>query len=84
MIDPPSGWMYGFPKVIPEGAKIAEFLRDNGYPKGDIDFAVRWIRMWYSDGDEQVGPQGTQVAATTQPHSEGPTDAEVRATSDTE
>jgi len=38
MIDPPSGWKYGFPKPIPNDVKdIYKWLVDNGYPKNIID-----------------------------------------------
>ena len=38
MIDPPSGWKYGFPKVLPEGVKsISKWLVENGYPQIEID-----------------------------------------------
>ena len=43
MIDPPSGWMYGFPKEIPQevlkcGFKdVLEWLVSNGYPKEKIE-----------------------------------------------
>ena len=40
MIDPPSGWRYGFPKEMPEDLKpedINEWLVLNGYPKEMID-----------------------------------------------
>ena len=39
IIDPPSGWMYGFPKVLPEEAKdrTLEWLVENGYPQSEID-----------------------------------------------
>jgi len=34
MIDPPSGWLYGFPKEIPEDIdNTTEWLIDNGYPE---------------------------------------------------
>ena len=39
MIDPPSGWIYGFPKEIPESVesdKINEWLVNNGYPQDII------------------------------------------------
>ena len=29
MIDPPSGWKYGFPKHLPEGKDYKELLREN-------------------------------------------------------
>lgn len=38
MIDPPSGWKYGFPKVLPDDIiNITEWLIENGYPKKEID-----------------------------------------------
>jgi len=39
MIDPPSGWRYGFPKVIPKDQmhRTLEWLVENGYPKEEID-----------------------------------------------
>lgn len=37
-IDPPQGWIYGFPKAIPEEVvDIKEWLINNGYPKQLID-----------------------------------------------
>ena len=55
MIDPPSGWLYGFPKVIPqeEGLDINTWLVANGYPQAEIDkfkadeFPCRmWMEPW--------------------------------------
>jgi hypothetical protein len=41
MIDPPSGWRFGFPKEIPkkviEEEDILNWLVDNGYPQSEID-----------------------------------------------
>lgn len=38
MIDPPSGWLYGFPKPIPDDVKdVKEWLIQQGYPKKLID-----------------------------------------------
>jgi len=38
MIDPPSGWAFGFPKEIPEGiTDVKGWLIKNGYPKEKID-----------------------------------------------
>lgn len=41
MIDPPQGWLFGFPKEISEyvllNGKIKEWLVKNGYPKELID-----------------------------------------------
>ena len=53
MIDPPSGWRYGFPKEMPEGDfDIEKWLVDNGYPKSEIDSFMDIpfpIRVWYAD-----------------------------------
>lgn len=40
MIDPPSGWKYGFPKVFPYDVKpedTLDWLVKNGYPQKEID-----------------------------------------------
>jgi hypothetical protein len=38
MIDPPSGWKYGFPKAIPEDVEnTRDWLIQNGYPQAEID-----------------------------------------------
>lgn len=39
MIDPPSGWKYGFPKELTvDGTQtVVEWLVDNGYPKHEIE-----------------------------------------------
>ena len=37
IIDPPSGWKYGFPKPIPDEVKdIKKWLVENGYPQEEI------------------------------------------------
>ena len=38
--DPPDGWKYGFPKVVPDEARgkgFNQWLIDNGYPKSLIE-----------------------------------------------
>lgn len=39
MIDPPSGWRYGFPKPLPEEVKddVLSWLIGEGYPQSEID-----------------------------------------------
>lgn len=38
MIDPPSGWKYGFPKELPKGTvDVLAWLVENGYPQKEID-----------------------------------------------
>ena len=39
IIDPPSGWKYGFPKPIPEDRieDVLVWLVEQGYPQSEID-----------------------------------------------
>jgi len=53
LIDPPSGWMYGFPKEFYPGnwgEDMIKFCVANGYPQKEIDklgdaFYVRMIEL---------------------------------------
>jgi hypothetical protein len=50
MIDPPSGWRYGFPKVLPEDVTdTIKWLLENGYPQHEIDACGDhfYCRHWY-------------------------------------
>lgn len=60
VIDPPSGWMYGFPKVLPSNIAVGDFLLISGYPKKDIPFALKHMRYWEvheDDIEEQLGKE---------------------------
>ena len=48
MIDPPSGWRYGFPKILDlnENETIRDWLVRKGYPEQDLDFAMKHLRSW--------------------------------------
>jgi len=49
MIDPPSGWRYGFPKPLPEGIEnVNKWLVENGYPQQEIDALGEYFycRYW--------------------------------------
>lgn len=46
MIDPPEGWRYGFPKPIPDGVDLAEWLYGEGYPWDLIPLAIQYSRYW--------------------------------------
>ena len=50
MIDPPSGWQYGFPKVLTaeEGEAIKKWLINNGYPASEIEAYGNYFycRFW--------------------------------------
>ena len=41
MIDPPSGWLFGFPKEIPQevydNPPWTEWLIENGYPRKELE-----------------------------------------------
>jgi hypothetical protein len=56
VIDPPSGWRYGFPKVIPDPKPedMTEWLVENGYPRAEIDKMGEhfYCRYWETDEDE--------------------------------
>lgn len=54
MIDPPSGWKYGFPALYDESkhGSIKEFLISKGYPLKDIEFALSYIRCWGFESEE--------------------------------
>lgn len=54
IVDPPSGWMYGFPKQyfknkIDNETEVKNWLIENGYPKSEIDSLGKsfHIRCWY-------------------------------------
>jgi len=49
MIDPPSGWRYGFPKVLPDDVEnVLEWLVSEGYPQFEIDACGKhfYCRYW--------------------------------------
>lgn len=50
IVDPPSGWMYGFP--APLEANYEQQLRDAGYPEKDIPFALQHSRYWDAEDQE--------------------------------
>ena len=58
MIDPPGGWLYGFPKELPEEVQdldINTWLLEQGYPANEIARFTHNVpdapfpcRMWYT------------------------------------
>jgi len=48
MIDPPSGWLYGFPRKYNEekDGPLDEFLIHHGYPEQEVEFALKHLRSW--------------------------------------
>ena len=49
MVDPPSGYLFGFPKELPEGGDLEELLRESGYPEQHIEFAMKYTRQWWEE-----------------------------------
>ena len=52
MIDPPSGWKYGFPKELPtDVVNVNEWLVENGYPQKEIDACgdYFYVRKWQEE-----------------------------------
>lgn len=57
-IDPPQGWKYGFPKVIPNDVEdVKDWLIKNGYPKTLIeDYGdIFYTRHWQEEVDDSSG-----------------------------
>ena len=58
MIDPPSGWKYGFPKVLPDDVTdTLTWLVENGYPQTEIDaFGGQFVcRHWMEENEGDTG-----------------------------
>lgn len=51
-VDPPSGWMYGFPKIWDQEKcpTIHEWLRAEGYP--NPDYSV-YVRTWPVEEEDE-------------------------------
>lgn len=47
LIDPPSGWRYGFPKKYEPlpNENMRQFLLRNKYPEQEVDFAMQYMRV---------------------------------------
>lgn len=55
MIDPPSGWKYGFPKHLPDDiVNVLAWLVSEGYPQSEIDSFGSYFccRHWEEKTDE--------------------------------
>ena len=53
-VDPPSGWKYGFPKVLEETDNYKELLELSGYPSEDIEFALDNSRYWGVEAEKET------------------------------
>ena len=59
MVDPASGWRYGFPKAVPDGITdegIYAWLIDQGVTEED----AKHIRFFYQEEDEDNGTDETR------------------------
>jgi len=61
MIDPPSGWMYGFPKAMPKKFDTFEeqsaWLVSEGYPQKLIDeFGDHFYCRYWETDDHELPP----------------------------
>ena len=65
IIDPPSGWKYGFPKPIPEDRKsdVLVWLVEQGYPQSEIDDLGDYFpcRYWKEKEPKQEASKVTRV-----------------------
>jgi len=58
MIDPPSGWKYGFPMPLPDPRPedTIAWLIEQGYPQKEIDSYGQYFysRYWETEIEDQV------------------------------
>ena len=50
VVDPPEGWMYGFPAVLQDNYE--QQLRDAGYPEKDIPLALKYSRYLFNKKED--------------------------------
>ena len=62
MVDPPSGWLYGFPKPYPGGALVSykdkvKWFLENDYPQELIDEGMlQYCRFEEMELDDPIEP----------------------------
>lgn len=73
LIDPPSGWRYGFPKLIPksERHRTLAWLVENGYPQSEIDSFGDFFYCRYLEVDNEEIVQGHYKAVENTPAKSG-------------
>ncbi len=57
--DPPSGWMYGFPRPYIQlpGETLEQTLFRDGYPQKEIDNGgAKYCRFWTRSAEEEEPP----------------------------
>jgi hypothetical protein len=57
MVDPPSGWKYGFPMPVPDPRPevLTEWLLEQGYPQKEIDACGEYFycRYWEQEIEDE-------------------------------
>lgn len=53
-VDPPFGWLYGFPKLWDGEGDMTEWLRKEGYPNPED---AAYVRCWYPSDDDVCAVQ---------------------------
>lgn len=56
IIDPPEGWRYGFPKLIPEDRKkdVNTWLLEQGYPKDVmVSYGEHFYHRYWEEDEQQ-------------------------------
>jgi len=54
VIDPPSGWKYGFPKFLPDYVTdVKAWLVEQGYPAREIEACGKHFYCRYWETDEE-------------------------------
>lgn len=52
IVDPPSGWQFGFPKVVPQeildSGEIYDWIIEQGYPEEKRNL-LQYTRMWEAE-----------------------------------
>lgn len=61
IIDPPTGWRYGFPKPIPKDRlkDVNTWLVEQGYPQEEIDKLGDYFYYRYWETDETENNENT-------------------------
>jgi hypothetical protein len=57
VIDPPSGWKYGFPKILPENRKedVKSWLVEQGYPQSLIlEYGDYFACRYWTEPDDSI------------------------------
>jgi hypothetical protein len=80
MIDPPSGWKYGFPKPFDPkpGQGMLEWLAANGYPQQEIDSWQGKVpcSIWGADESDPTRTPEEEILARVQEWAGGRAEAE--------